>query len=70
VREFPYSAVVIVKDLVLSIILHHVFSDQLVIYNGWPHSLLVFLNLLLVFEAFLYVRLDLCIHHFRGSDGF
>lgn len=69
-REFPYSAVVIVEDLVLSIILHHVFSDQLVIYDGWPHRLLVFFNLLLVFEALLNVRLDLSVHHFRSSAGF
>ena len=57
VRELPNLSVVIVEDLVLPIVLNHVIFDERVVDDRWPHCLLVFLNLLLILELSLNVRL-------------
>ena len=66
--QFPNLAVIIVKDLVLTIVLNHVLGDKLIVDDCWTNSFFVLLNFLLVFELRLNVRLHgRSIHHLAKS---
>jgi len=55
--QVPDLAVVVVKDFVLTVVLNHVLSDELVIDDCWTHRLLVPFNFLLGLESTLNVWL-------------
>ena len=70
VRELPNLAVIIIKDLVLTIVLDHVLGDEFVIDDSRSDSLFVLLDLLLVFELRLNVWLHRrSIHHLAKRDS-
>lgn len=69
--QLPNLTIIVIEDLVLAIVLHHVLPDELVVDDGRPDRLLVLLNLLLGLQLVLNVtlhRLSLsCFYHFNGK---
>ena len=69
--KLPNLTIIVIEDLILAIVLHHVLPDELVVDNGRPDRLLVLLNLLLGLQLVLNVtlhRLSLsCFYHFNGK---
>lgn len=63
--ELPDTPLVIIEDLVLPVVLHHVFEDEGVVDHRRSHRLLVPLNLLLHLELILNMRL-----HGLGANHF
>ena len=69
--QLPNLPIIVIEDLILAIVLHHVLPDELVVDDGRPDRLLVLLNLLLGLQLVLNVtlhRLSLsCFYHFNGK---
>ena len=69
--QLPNLTIIVIEDLILAIVLHHVLPDELVVDDGRPDRLLVLLNLLLGLQLVLNVtlhRLSLsCFYHFNGK---
>ena len=69
--QLPNLTVIVVKDLILTIVLYHVLSDELVIDNSRSDSFLVLLDLLLCLKLILNVALHRIslpgFYHFVGK---
>lgn len=69
--QLPNLTIIVIEDLILAIVLHHVLPDELIVDDGRPDRLLVLLNLLLGLQLVLNVtlhRLSLsCFYHFNGK---
>ena len=69
--QLPNLTIIVIEDLILAIVLHHVLPDELVVDDGRPDCLLVLLNLLFGLQLVLNVtlhRLSLsCFYHFNGK---
>ena len=69
--QLPNLTIIVIEDLILAIVLHHVLPDELVVNDSRPDCLLVLLNLLLGLQLVLNVtlhRLSLsCFYHFNGK---
>ena len=69
--QLPNLTIIVIEDLILAIVLHHVLPDELVVDDGRPDRLLVLLNLLFGLQLVLNVtlhRLSLsCFYHFNGK---
>ena len=69
--QLPNLPIIVIEDLVLAIVLNHVFPDELVVDDSRPDCLLVLLNFLLGLQLVLNVtlhRLSLSgFHHFARN---
>ena len=67
--QLPNLPIIVIEDLILTIVLNHVLTNELVIDDSRPDRLLVLLNLLLGLQLVLNVtlhRLSLsCFYHFN-----
>ena len=55
--QLPNLTIIVIEDLILAIVLHHVLPDELVVDDSRPDRLLVLLNLLLRLQLILNVTL-------------